>query len=310
MARQLNLTYTGFEPDPTPNEILLISNCIGCHTSTGTNTIVEKVPIVFNTSGYSGTENGTPLAGGNFYDVRTDDTKGHNVVGIKGQDVHLGLAPPGGTAMTSQLTCAGEFGCHGNRSSGKTNITGLKGAHHTSDSTIDGSNVGKSYRFLNGILGKEDTDWEQDNINTSHNEYKGSTSSATNTISYLCAECHGKFHTWIGGSGEVYSGTAQSPWLRHPTDIALKNAGEYASYTTYSMVAPVARPEDNYTGNANVVRPGTDIVMCLSCHGAHASPYFKMVRWDYKSWPGAGTGGCDPETGKHGCCNVCHTSKN
>jgi hypothetical protein len=43
--------------------------------------------------------------------------------------------------------------------------------------------------------------------------------------------------------------------------------------------------------------------MCLSCHRAHASSNFKMMRWDYKGWPA-----CLP-----GCtngCNVCHTTKN
>jgi hypothetical protein len=66
------------------------------------------------------------------------------------------------------------------------------------------------------------------------------------------------------------------------------------------MVAPVARPDPDNVSNTVVVTPGTDIIMCLSCHRAHGSPYFKMLRWDYKGWPaGGGTNGC----------NVCHTSK-
>lgn len=285
----------GFTDDTTPNPSLLTYSCVGCHTNVDSGaTIVNNVPIVFNPGGTIT----DPLAGGNFYYVVTDgDDRGHNVNEIKAQDGTLGLTPPGGTALSSQLTCAGEYGCHGDRTAGNDEVDGIKGAHHTDDSApLTGASVGLSYRLLNGILGKEDSDWEQDNINTSHNEYKGSTSSTTNTISYLCATCHGKFHTWQGGATEV--GT-DSPWLRHPTDILLKNEGEYASYTTYSMTAPVARPSPDSVADTTAVTPGTDIIMCLSCHRTHGSPYYKMTRWDYKSWPGGGTNGCA----------VCHTWK-
>jgi len=293
VAYQLNPLYSGFEANTAPNKLLLVSNCIGCHTYTGSTSIINNTPIVFNTSTVS-----NPLAGGNFNYVRNDDTKGHNVEGIVSQDSNLGLVPPGGAAMTSQLTCAGEFGCHGDRSAGNDNISGIKGAHHTDDSGgVTGTSVGLSYRFLSGISGKEDMDWEQDSVNTSHNEYKGSTSNAPDTISYLCAQCHGLFHTWQGGAFEV--GTA-SPWLRHPTDIALKSTGEYANYTAYSMTAPVARPDPDNVMDTTQVTPGTDIIMCLSCHRSHASPYYKIMRWDYKS--------SDLSTALSGC-NVCHTSK-
>jgi len=294
VAYRINTAFSGFEADTTPNDLLLVSDCVGCHTSTGNSTIVDNAPIVFNTGTFN-----NPLAGGNFYYVKSDDFKGHNVAGIAAQDVALGLTPPGGVAMTTQLSCAGEFGCHGNRSSGNNNYSGMKYAHHTDDSGgITGASVGLSYRFLNGVLGKEDPDWEQDSTNTSHNEYKGSTGSSTDTISYLCAECHGKFHTWTGGAFEV--GTA-SPWFRHPTDIALKSTGEYAAYATYNMVTPVARPETFHVTSTAQVTPGTDIIMCQSCHRAHASPYFKLMRWDYKS--------TTLSTAISGC-GVCHTGRN
>lgn len=277
--------------DTTPNPCLLSFDCIGCHFSSTATTIVNNTPIILNSTSPT-----APLAGGNFYYVLSADNKGHNVAGIKAQDSPLGLTPPGGTAaMASQLTCAGQYGCHGNRATGNDNLAGVKGAHHTDDPTIDGSTVGKSYRFLNGTLGKEDTDWEQDNVNTSHNEYKGAIGfTVTTTISYLCGVCHGNFHSSAG------VGSA-SPWLRHPTDALLKSTGEYANYTTYSMVAPVARPDLSNLPAFPEVRPGTDIIMCLSCHRAHASPNYKMMRWDYKS--------TTLSTALSGC-NVCHTSKN
>lgn len=289
MAEVLNSGKTAFEPDTSPNQFLLQSDCVGCHASTGSSTIVNNVPIIFNTGSYPG----SPLAGGNFRSVIDDDLKGHNVTGIKAQDGTLGLTPPGGSIMASQLTCAGEYGCHGDRSE-SDDYTGIRGAHHTDDSTIDGSTVGESYRFLNGILGTEDDDWQQDNSNSSHNEYKGATSpggSNTDTISYLCSLCHGNFHSDSG------VGSA-SPWLRHPTDRALPTTGEYASYQTYSTLAPVARPDLGSISAADAVDDG-DIVMCLSCHRAHSSPYNKMLRWNIKGSLSEAMSGC----------NVCHTSK-
>jgi len=232
--------------------------------------------------------------------VLDSDARGHNVTGLTAKDsTFLTKNIPGSTTAYTQLTCAGQYGCHGNRTAGNDDIAGVKGAHHTDDTGgITGASVGLSYRFLDSILGKEDSDWEHDNTNNSHNEYKGSTGTATDTISYLCATCHGKFHRWQGGAPEV--GTA-SPWLRHPTDVVLKGTGEYANYITYSLVAPIARPDPTNVADTTVVTPGRDIIMCLSCHRAHGSPYYKMIRWDYKS--------ASLSTALSGC-SVCHTSKN
>lgn len=297
---ELNTEYTGYETVSTPKSFLLKSDCAGCHSSTGTATIVNNTPIVFSTSTFS-----NPLAGGNFSYVISsgNDEKGHNVDFIKAVDDTLGLNPPGGSSMSSQLTCAGEFGCHGDRTSGN-NYTGIKGAHHTDDSVLkfgsinessQGSTAGLSYRFLKGIKGGEDDDWEQDDTNASHNAYKGTISGAgdTDTISYLCSNCHGNFHTAVD---------SPSPWIRHPTDVALPSRGEFNAYTSYSMTAPVARGTIPVSGSSATVTPGSDAVMCLSCHRAHASPYFKILRWDVKS-------STSLETALSGC-NVCHTSKN
>ncbi|MBU4209516.1 MAG: hypothetical protein KKD12_07595 [Proteobacteria bacterium] len=70
------------------------------------------------------------------------------------------------------------------------------------------------------------------------------------------------------------------------------------------VVAPVARVNIttvNEAANATVT-PGTDVVMCLSCHGAHATAYADILRWDYT---GMVTGGSSNTTG----CFVCHTTK-
>jgi hypothetical protein len=297
-----------FDDSPIPNFALLKAvSCDGCHSSTSPTSwqsTIAGAPIVYNTAAPTYGDNG--LAGGNFYYISTTaDDKGHNIF-ASNPDGTLGNTPPGGIDIGQQLECSGTYGCHGHngRQSGDTAeddlLLAVMGGHHGNDSPMTGSitEVGENYRFLIGIKGVEDIDWEQDNSNASHNEYQGSTSSATDTISYFCAECHGNFHTWGGGVSEV--GTA-SPWLRHPTDVVLPNTGEYAGYTSYNLLSPVARPAPDAVADTTLVSPGSDIVMCLSCHRAHASPYYKMLRWDYKS-----TTLLTALTG----CNVCHTSKN
>ena len=159
----------------------------------------------------------------------------------------------------------------------------------------------------------ENDGWNWAETASTHNEYYGTNYTADrsaganygtkDTISFLCAECHGVFHGTIDGDA-----TSGSPWVRHPTDIMLPNSGEYADYNpdnanVYSVEAPVARPTVP-ASSSDSVTPGTDaIVMCLSCHRAHGSPQNDLLRWDYSSIQ-AGTG-----TNDNGCF-VCHTTKN
>ena len=115
-----------------------------------------------------------------------------------------------------------------------------------------------------------------------------------NTISGFCGTCHGLFHAVdeIGGT--------TSPFIRHPTDIVIKDSGEYQYYTTYSVEAPVGRttvPDSM----SDTVTPGTDVVTCLSCHAAHASNYPDMLKWDYDEMIAGG--------GNTGGCFTCHTTK-
>jgi predicted CXXCH cytochrome family protein len=321
-----------------PQEQLLRADCLACHTGAGM-TSSFQAPVVLQTAGDpGGTGYQKTNAGGDFYWVNQnttdDDKKGHNVDLLgTGQDANIGLTPPGyadigsgvasGGAFSTQLTCAGEFGCHGDHANNNDNWAGVKGAHHSNDNgsatrSVSDSATGDSYRFLKGINGLENAEWNWNETAGSHNEYfgedddtnrdqSGTRSGVDTTISYLCAQCHGDFHTDINTADP-----GSSPWVRHPTDIVLPTGGEYDDYNTegaggglYSIEAPVARgvvptaSASDIDFDASVTGA---IVMCLSCHRAHGSDQPDLLRWDYSDMDAGGSN----TTG----CFVCHTEKN
>lgn len=314
----------------TPNDVLLLRGCVACHT--GTNTGTNVIPYVNNTSapnyGTDGTA-GDTLAGGTFYWVAsgnagnsaaTADSTGHNVDtdDMASQDATLLNVPPGApgkVALTAQLRCAGVNGCHGDLSA-TSDFAAIKGTHHGDDTTIDGSTVIKSYRFLDGVTGIEDSDWEFQPTASAHNVYNGvdrtlDTTNDTKTISSLCASCHDEFHNGSGNVGGTNgTPTFSSPWVRHPTDFDMGNTGattEYRQYgggTSYVVSAPVARDLTalGEAADISVVTFNDDtIVTCISCHRAHGSQNADILRWDYTDVVAGGTVG--------GACFECHTTK-
>lgn len=322
----------GGSPDTTPASNLLVTGCVGCHSSTTGNTIVNKggsqVPIVYNINGPSQ----NILAGGNFYWSASDSTKGHNVYGIADGDM-LTSAPgrnPAGCANSCHDTLAVA------PSSENSNRGGCQGCHvftyHHEDNGV--------YRFLKGhgkstslpisslnkdissspdyVEGIEDDDWEQETADD-HNWYKGTDKAYVSgglglktykTISSFCSGCHSVFHgpydpvikEGMGGGSSGYLAYPGSPWMRHPTDITLPDTGEYGNYdpedpVQYSALAPVA-----WTNPSSPARSGA-VVMCLSCHRPHGTQYSDMLRWDYNS--------CNAGTPNSDCgCFKCHTEKN
>jgi len=308
----------------TPSDNLLVDNCVGCHSSSTASTKITKgntiVPIVYNT-----VEPATILAGGNFYWVASDDTKGHNVYGIAGTDANLSTAPgrnPAGCDNSCHDTLAAA------PSSNNYYRGGCQGCHvftyHHEDNGV--------YRFLKGhgypqpwpdqienskdittntdyVVGVEDSDWEYTTDNAGdHNYYKGTSDNYTSggdslttkqTITAFCSGCHQRFH---GIQPEIGNGMGSgSPWIRHPTDILLPETGEYGKYdpvANYSVEAPVAwiNPETPARGEA--------VVMCLSCHRPHGSDQPDMLRWDYRNMV-TGATGSSADTG----CFTCHRDK-
>lgn len=320
-----------------PQPALLRGNCIGCHGQGTSNKIVtiggSDIPQVLHTDT-------TDLAGGNFAYITgaksrvtaDQNSAGHNVIdlGAAYNESVLQYAPGFFITMHDWLikkdyiTCAGYIGCHGKRMDDGTQTRGIKmikGAHHknvdgkcdTNPATAEAYN---SYRFLVGVKGLENTGtykWQNYNANN-HNEYfgasaplelgcsdtscHGSTSgvySPNGSISVFCGTCHGQFHD------KSEMGGGSSPFKRHPTDVFLKGSGEYTAYTTYSVQAPVARTTVPDSASS-IVQPGIDVVMCLSCHAAHATPYADILKWDYTTMVAGGGGS--------GGCFTCHTQKN
>ncbi|MFZ5760852.1 MAG: cytochrome c3 family protein [Thermodesulfobacteriota bacterium] len=309
-----------WQASESPNPGLLKTNCIGCHlgvNSGGAGATPYVLQLNEPTYNNTGTEaDTTTLAGGSFYWVGTllGDAKGHNVDGIAGGDARLGNSPPGGTDLDGQLTCAGSLGCHGDRTkSGQ--VEAMLSSHHYNDMTLwkDGSTLAKSYRFLYGVKGLEDSLYEYRPTVNRHNKYYGVDRSSeledgSGTVGKLCAQCHNDFHQ---GNGNIASGSfGAGVWLRHPTNFDMGTAvtsSEYDDYNggsgtnnPYSVIAPVGTTSITDTINSTVYSAAGDaIVMCLSCHRAHGTPHAGILRWDYKSWPAGGYNGCA----------ICHATK-
>ena len=302
---------------------LLKTDCLGCHSSADANTIVAMgeslAPIVFNLAEPTyppyGSSTST-LAGGNFHWVFTDgDAYGHNVYGISSADLRFPPnQAPGGVPQTGE--CAN---CHGTLATAQSGCEGCHVPMHHADNSTE-LVVGKEngwFRFLGsvmqgggpdspppeGVVGIEAPDWEQSPLADKHNTYQGKSGPFgsfldSGSIDQKCSGCHGQFHNET---------IANSTWIRHPVDVAIPDSGEFVDMTTYNPLVPVARENVNSADvGFSVVKRGSDLVSCISCHRAHGSPYPAMLRWAYRDWPGI-----DPRTQQPAIngCAVCHTAK-
>ncbi|MEA2084012.1 MAG: cytochrome c3 family protein [Thermodesulfobacteriota bacterium] len=325
-----------------PISSLLINSCVGCHSSAGSSTTYvlgdSTVPVV----NYIGSGEPTEyLAGGNFYWVKEGntnaaDSKGHNVF-LDEDDDTLTLAPGANVLGCGTDSCHenlsqpcydssffpyvddGDYGCKGCH---------LNERHHADDDSAGGvvTTVEQGfYRFLaghrdvtsgKGAQGYEDPNWEAGQPNLSigganHNEYLGSSTANSygfdggdggNGTTAFCTGCHGNFHS-------TDPNQTGATWLRHPSDAVIPASGEYddvgGAGHLYDPLSPVAKQSIDATPDTTVT-VGSDMVMCLSCHRPHATPYPDLLRWDYAGNMIAGnTSAGDNYTG----CFYCHTLK-
>jgi hypothetical protein len=311
-----------------PQPALMSATCSTCHTEStgtpidGTKPFVSSI-VAPNYNSGAGGSHGT-LAGGSFYWVATgSDLKGHNVAGVGATQV-LGRYPPGGSDQFDTLTCAGATGCHGDPLIAGE-VQSIWGSHHDVEiSPLTGGAKGASYRFLTGIVGVEDSDWEFSLTAADHNQYKGVDRTADDdiganlkTISHLCARCHGDFHSdKVAGDTGTAATSFASPWIRHPVDIDMCDAAvagsEYLAYgglgtNAYVVTTPLGDANTTATAVLDTVTLGgaciddTAIITCITCHRAHGSPYDYSLRWNYQAWPGGTYAGGCPD---------CHSAKN
>jgi len=301
---------------------LLKSDCLGCHSQAGAETIIKfentNVPVVFNLTEPTYPPNGSTtssLAGGNFHWVVADgDEYGHNVYGISEVDPRFqSTLAPGGETRPPECT-----DCHGTLATAESGCQACHVPHHHADSAeiVTGREKGW-YRFLGsvmqrdgldepppeGVIGIEASDWEQAPLPSQHNTYMGKPGPfasflESGAINQKCVGCHGQFHNET---------TADSVWIRHPSSVVIPNSGEFTAFTAYNPLIPVARQNINsQDAGFSVIKHDSDMVSCISCHRAHGSPYPAMLRWGYRDWPGVDSHTQQPA--QNGC-TVCHTSK-
>ncbi len=282
---------------PTQSK-LLNNNCLGCHTTDGTDPLANNKPRVKSSSGAFNNDNS--LAGGYFGQTQdAADNHGSNQhdVGVGNTNLPAGYDASEalgdwytGDTSVNGLTCAGTNGCHGDETQGvEDDMQAIKGGHHSPS----------AYRmlFVNGsaVQGSGAPDFEKaliasPSLDDDHNQYNATVGGPS--ISELCAKCHSDFH---GEDADVGSGTTISPWKRHPTDVAIPTDWEiYTAFTTEWTNDPDAW-KNHPLGFDGAESAGNARVICVSCHRAHGAEYDDNLRWDYATQvagSGATTFGC------------------
>ena len=280
-----------------PYAHLTLSSCVGCHFS-GTSVVAPKIDGQYNVDS---------TAGGTFRDSGAgrviDDHGVHNVdiaLSTLGEESSLTVIPglgsvnmnhqTTGSSTVTDLTCAGMKGCHG-QASVDGNDAGIKGFHH-------GSQEGWRYLQIDDgtpVVGVGASDWEKDmsdgwTTGDQHNVYSSST---TEGINKLCANCHSDFH---GLANTNSAGDLTGDWIRHPTDNNIP-AG-WNAVVDYRDNPFAFASLTGKTATGTYTNSGAQVA-CISCHRAHGTPYDDILRWDYSTQVAGG--------GLVAGCLGCHT---
>ena len=272
------------------------NGCAGCHVQGVGNDSTTGRSTTGAAIGAPQVDDSTNSLAGGYFSAGAGDSTHHNVIdaGIGG-DGQLGNIPPGGSDLGAQLKCTD---CH----------TG--GGHHSntgndSSTWLDGTSTGASYRFLSGVQGVEDSDFGVAGGSGAANIYYGEqraigndTTAGVDTISELCANCHGTFHT---GAGTADTSTPPN-WIRHPTDVSMPTGYQTNYGANYNPAVPVATNNTTDTTFTTTFVPAEATVICLSCHQAHGNGNADMLRFSYAANVAGDT------TAATGC-ETCHGAK-
>jgi len=256
------------------------STCLNCHAGTGGYHIDS--PNGANTN-----------AGGDFFWVSDNavhdwvtrgttytaepDNKGHNIIAADfGLSVDATNATaPGGSMPANTLGCTSCHDPHGQVNGGTANgtaaisVSGSYGAADPTDGSIHGN-----YRLLGDAGFKLITAAAPV---ARANGSNGASVDYGTGMSDWCLSCHPAFNDNSN---------------MHPTDVPVPvsyngyvKSGDFTGdvTTAYDALVPIERGvnDGSLLDNTSTVGvTGSDQVMCLSCHRAHASAFNNMLRWD------------------------------
>jgi hypothetical protein len=278
-----------------PYGSLVVGTCLGCHTTDSSDPYPASgtyyhYPFVKTTAGTFTDMN--CLAGG-FFPVTelggtTDYTGNAHTLGSTAIPVGYksGYSWYKGTTSSTGLTCAGSSGCHGSQTEDDP-MEAISGGHHetktygyrilaaydgSTETAVDGGGAGgsgKDYeKELIATVSPATGDRVGSNTTYYHNIYKAEVG-GNNTISLFCANCHDDFHSKTQALGA---------WIRHPTDVALPSDWQ-AQQDTYVNNLDAKYNPFGFTDVSGTT--GTKYVTCLSCHRAHGTDNYDILRFTY-----------------------------
>lgn len=269
-----------------PFGALVRSTCLGCHTTTDGDPYVGGYPYV---KGDTTFDDDNCLAGGFFPTGTAGD--GNDNLG-KAHSLGSLATPPGysysytwykGTVTGRGLACAGDAGCHGSQTI-TDEMAAISGGHHkptvyrilwayngaiATPVVCDGADDYEE-ALIAGTSKPDPDTYERSAATHDFNIYKAGTDD--DTISKLCANCHGDYHSDIG--------SAATAWTRHPTDVELPSDFDPRND---SIVSDVDAKYNPFGFRVISAPTGPKYATCLSCHRAHGTGNYDLLRFGYNT---------------------------
>lgn len=297
-----------------PRGSLVANSCLGCHTTDGSDPRPTTGGLYVKSSTSGAFTDNNCLSGGFFpYTDESSDNHASKAHSLGSKAAPAGYSGSWYEGTTNGLTCAGTNGCHGLQTEDDES-TAIKGGHHgenifrilyaydgTNSTEVRGKGAPDYEKALIKAVTAEPTGNIARTIDTAygHNIYKAG--STGDTISKLCANCHGDFHTDVGSSGA---------WTRHPTDQILPTGW---TVQTDAFVTDYDCKYNPYGFASDTSTAGKKYVTCLSCHRAHGTEKFDLLRFNYNpsdpSTLQVANSGANSGAGYQFGCLACHNKQ-